>query len=91
MDEKGETPDIRRAVWLIVVAILTGSCSGPGGGNELAEDAPVHLEECLDGATVLGSKVPDSLRERDPFRESLQYQLLRRRRGEGFTEEVADR
>ena len=33
----------------------------------------------------------DSLRELDPFRESLQYQLLRRRRGEGFTEEVADR
>jgi len=32
-----------------------------------------------------------SLRELDPFRESLQYQLLRRRRGEGFTEEVADR
>jgi len=64
-DETGRLRAFRRGIWPVVAALLSGGCVGPGvGESELPEDAPVHLEECLDGATVVDSKVPDNVRER---------------------------
>ena len=55
------SPIHRRISWwpgLLLAAILCLGCSGPA---PLTADKPLHLEEHLDAATVVGSEVPVDL------------------------------
>ena len=47
-----------------VLSLALVSCSGsPSGSTVLTADMPLHLEDHLDAATVVGSEVPDDIPE----------------------------
>ena len=50
-----------RSVFLVRGMVLSGAlvCLGCGGPAPLTVDMPLHLEEHLDAATIVGSEVPE--------------------------------
>jgi len=52
------------ALCLLLLSVVLAGCDGPvGGARTLAADMPLHLEEHLDAATIVGSELPEAVPE----------------------------
>ena len=47
-----------RSSWLVSLLLPSVLCLGCGGPAPLTVDMPLHLEDHLDAATIVGSEVP---------------------------------
>lgn len=56
------SPPGRKLSLILIMALVTGSCSDPGSGRRLlSAESPLLLEDHLDAATIVGSDVPTDL------------------------------